>query len=319
MSKVSVIVPIYNVENYLRRNLESLRTQTYQDIEVLMINDGSTDNGQVIIDEFEQKDSRFKGYLKENGGLSSARNYGLKLIESEYVMFIDSDDFCEREMIEVCVQEMQINQLDMFVFAYNQYYVETSKKEKINLKIKEGVYSLEKDPSILAYTPNAAWNKMYRTALFKEYDIIYPEGYRHQDLGTTAKLLYLSDKVGYSNQALYNYLIDRPNNITSKVDKKAYHIIDMVKEILDFYQKNAVYKLYYDELNYLSEINLIQSLRKVVTNTNKEFVNQFIDDVFDMKKQYFNKKNRTYKIAFTSKDKIYLNRYLCKMYYLLKK
>ena len=318
MARVSIVVPIYNVEAYLERNLESLRTQTYTDIRVLCINDGSTDDSQAVIDKFVAMDSRFESYVKENGGLSDARNYGLKYVNSEYVMFIDSDDFCEPEMVELCIKGMDKEDADMAVFAYNQYYVETNSKEKIDLCIPSGTYTLEKRPEILAKTPNAAWNKMYRTKLFIDNNIEYPFGYRHQDLGTTAKLMYHANKIVYINTPLYNYLIDRPNNITMQVDKKIYHIMEMCKEILDYYKKQGVFKKYYDELNFLVERNLIVSLRKSIKFKDRIFALRFIDAVFAFKKQYFSRSNAKYDVVDAKDDYIYLNKHLLKTYYLYK-
>ena len=318
MAKVDIVVPIYNVEEYLDRNLESLMNQTFKDIRILCINDGSTDNSQKVIDEYAAKDSRFENYTKQNGGLSDARNYGLKYVDSDYVMFIDSDDFCEPTMIEESLKAMLDNQADMVVFGYNQFYTETNKKEEIKLGVESGVYSLKENPSILAFTPNAAWNKLYKTKLFINNNIRYPFGYRHQDLGTTAKLMYLSDKIAYLDKPLYDYLIDRPNNITRQIDNKIYHIIDMSKEILDYYQEQNVYEDYYDELNYLVERNLITSLRKSVKLKDKEFVFKFIDDVFEFKKKYFYRKNKKYNVKCAKDDIVYLNKSLLKFYFLYK-
>lgn len=318
MAKVDIVVPIYNVEEYLERNLESLRTQTYKDIRVLCINDGCTDQSQKIIDQFVSKDSRFESYIKKNGGLSDARNFGLKYVDSEYVMFIDSDDFCEENMVELSVEQMDSNGLDMLVFAYNQYYVEDGRKEKIELGIEDGVYNLKENKDILAKTPNAAWNKMYRTNLFKEHDIEYPFGYRHQDLGTTAKLMLHSNKIGYINEALYNYLIDRPNNITAQIDKKLYHIIDMSKEIMDYYKAQKVFDLYKEEFKYLVTRNFIQSLRKAVRLKDKDFVNQFLDDIFEVENDYFKNVKDKYGIVEVKDDNVYMNKMLLKAYYLYK-
>lgn len=318
MARVDIVVPIYNVEEYLDRNLESLSNQTFKDIRVLCINDGSTDNSQKIVDEYVSKDSRFESYFKQNGGLSDARNYGLKYVNSDYVMFVDSDDFCELTMVEDSIKAISLNNADMAIFNYNQYYTETHKKEEVKIDIKPGVYSLQENPSILAFTPNAAWNKLYKTKLFIDNDITYPYGYRHQDLGTTAKLMYLSNKIVYLDKSLYNYLIDRPNNITQQIDDKIYHIIDMSKEILDYYQLKDAFINYYDELNYLVERNLITSLRKSMNLKDKKFVFKFIDDVFEFKKNYFYRKNRKYKIESVQDDAIYLNKHLLKLYYIYK-
>lgn len=101
MKKVSVIVPVYNVEKYLERCLNSLVNQTLQDIQIIVVNDGSPDNSQEIIDRFEKEyPDKLKGYIKENGGLSDARNYGMQFVEGEYVAFVDSDDYVDETMYE---------------------------------------------------------------------------------------------------------------------------------------------------------------------------------------------------------------------------
>lgn len=101
MKKVSVIVPVYNVEKYLERCLNSLVNQTLQDIQIIVVNDGSPDNSQEIIDRFEKEyPDKLKGYIKENGGLSDARNYGMQFVEGEYVAFVDSDDYVDDTMYE---------------------------------------------------------------------------------------------------------------------------------------------------------------------------------------------------------------------------
>lgn len=316
MPKVSVVVPIYNVEGYLKKNLQSLHTQTYSDFEVLCINDGSSDNSPAIIDEYVKKDRRFIGYTKTNGGLSDARNYGMVRAKGEYIMFIDGDDFCEANMLEECVKAMDKDDLDILVFAYNQYYLEKNTKEFIGLEIEDKITSLQEDKSILAKTPNAAWNKMYKKRLFVDNDITYPFGYRHQDLGTTAKLMYYAKRIGYTNKAYYNYLIDRPNNITKAIDEKIYHIIDMCKEIVEFYLQKDYFEQVEDELQYLVNINFIQSLKKAMKLKDKEFVYGFIDDVFDFKEHYFKSKLKKYNCLEQRSYIVYMHRNLCKMYYI---
>lgn len=317
MSELTFIVPIYNVEKYVFKCLESIQRQTYKDFKVLCVNDGSTDNSRNIILDFVNKDSRFKLLDKENGGLSDARNYGLKQVDTKYVSFIDGDDFIEECFVEKTINEMRNNDLDILVFGYNQYYLEKNIKEANPLRIHKGVYSLKENKEILAYTPNAAWNKIYKTCLFKDNNIEYPFGYRHQDLGTTAKLFLKAKKIGYINDCLYNYLIDRPNNITTQIDKKLYHIIDMANEIIDYYKKNNVFEKYKEELKYLVTRNFISSLRKAVTLKDKEFVYEFIDSIFENLKS-FNGVKDTYRIKEVYNDFIYTNKELLKTYYKLK-
>lgn len=313
--ELTIIVAIYNVEAYLEKCLRSLKEQSYKDFKVLCVNDGSTDESPLIIDKFVNKDRRFIKLDKPNGGLSDARNYGLKFVETKYVMFLDGDDYFESEMIEICINNMNRDNLDMFVFSFNIISNYNNSTEEKNMKIGNGVYNLETKPEILAYTPNAAWNKCYKTSLFIDNKIEYPFGYRHQDLGTTPKLIYLSKRIGYLNKPLYNYIEDRPNNITTQVDRKLYHIIDMSKEIVDYYNNHGVGNKYRFELSYLVNANFIQSLRKVVTINDKIFVNKFIDDVFKYKKNNLSKVLK-YDLVNVKSDYIYQHKFLLKAYYL---
>ena len=320
MAKLSIVVAIYNVEDYIEKCLESLKNQTVDnDYDVICVNDGSTDNSRNLVLKYVDSDSRFKILDKENGGLSDARNYGLRDCNSKYISFVDGDDFVSNNYVEIALNEMEANDLDMLVFAYDQYYLATNTNEKINLKIKNGIYNLKDKKDLLAYTPNAAWNKIYKTSLFKDNNIEYPFGYRHQDLGTTPKLLLNSEKVGYINDSLYHYLIDRPNNITAQIDSKLYHIIDMSKEVMNYYKEKNVFTEYVDEFEYLVKRNFIQSLRKSMKLKDKTFVNKFIDDIFACSDEYFKNANHKYNLIEEDGDEVYLSKLKCKAYYLYRK
>ena len=318
MSNLTIIVAIYNVENYLNRCLDSLKNQTHDKYEVFCINDGSTDSSRDIILKYVNEDKRFKLFDKENGGLSDARNFGLERCDSKYVAFIDGDDFVENDYVEKSLAKMEADDLDMLVFAYKQYYLENGHEEINQLKIKEGIYNINEEKAILAYTPNAAWNKIYKTSLFKDNNIEYPFGYRHQDMGTTPKLLLKANKVGYFNEPLYNYLVDRPNNITTQIDNKLYHIIDMAKEVMDYYIKEDRFNEFVNEFEYLIKRNFIQSLRKAMKLKDKKFVNKFIDDIFDCSDKYFKESSHLYELVEENGDSIYLSRFKCKAYYFYK-
>ena len=313
MAKVDIVVSIYNVENYVFRTLLSLQQQTFSDIRILCIDDGSTDNSSAIIKKFTTEDKRFVYYHKTNGGLSDARNFGLDRVEAPYVMLIDGDDFCEKEMVQACVQAMEKDNSDMVVFPYYQYLLQENKQEIIPLQIEQGCYSLAQHKELLVYTPNAAWNKLYRSSLFLESGVRYPLGYRHQDFGTTAKLLARARKITYLSLPLYNYLLDRPNNITGQVDTKLSHIIPMSEEIIRYYQENGLFTTYQTELQALCFLNYRQSLRKAVHLQDWQFVNHFIDDIFQTYHHYFLKKKNPY-IQNGKGDFVYQSRWLCKLY-----
>lgn len=316
MKKISFVVTIYNVEEYLERCLESIKNQTYTDFDVLCINDGSIDNSENIIKNF-LGDPRFKLYNKQNGGLSDARNYGLKYVDTDYVMFVDSDDYLDKDLLFETMSKIEKSNADILVFGYNQISLSDNSIEKIELAFTDGVYSLKTNKELLALTPNAAWNKIYKTSLFKKYGFKYPLGYRHQDLGTTGKLLLKANTIEYLNKPLYNYIVDRPNNITSQVDNKLYHIVDMCKEIIEYYKSENMFDDYKEELEYLTKANCIQSMRKAMNIKDRKFVLKFIDDIYILFNTYFKDAKHTYYNHFNKHDMVYLSKFKCKLYYLL--
>jgi glycosyltransferase involved in cell wall biosynthesis len=320
MEKITVVVPIYNVEAYLERCLSSIQNQSFKDFKVLCINDGSTDGSKEKILPF-LKDSRFILFDKANGGLSDARNYGLRKVDTEYVCFIDSDDFLEKQYLERMIKRLEKDQADLVVCDYYQYFDEKNLKESIALPyLEDQVYSLDKNHDLLAYLNNAAWNKVYRTQVFMENGLEYPFGYRHQDLGLTFRYLYYAKKVVFVNEALYDYLADRPNNLTQMIDPKIDHILDMIQINADFFTEKKQFKHYENELTYLAGINLLNSLKKLPKFKDQKFVLSFIDQAFDQMEKTFPKFPKTsYPLMKEAHAWLYLNRNLLKWYYRYKR
>lgn len=317
MAKVSIVVPVYNVEKYLAKCLDSLLSQTYKDIKIIVVNDGSPDNCQNIIDEYQKNNPEIiESYIKENGGLSDARNYGLKYVDSEYVCFVDSDDYIENNLVERCIETIEKDNSDLVHFNYCRDNYETNEKENIINRIEAGVYNLKEDNYILAYSANAAWNKMYKTKLFKENNIEFPKGLLYEDLATTTRILTLCNKVSYIDDVLYHYQVSRSGQIMSKVSDD---IITVCEFIVDYYKENNIFDMYYSELDYLCKINIIDALRNLRNVENKKFVETFIDKAFDFLEKNFKKKNIKYDIILKKIDNVYLNRNICKLYYKIKK
>ena len=317
MKRVSIVIPVYNVERYLAKCLDSLLMQTNKDFKVIIVNDGSPDNCQDIIDDYVKEYPDFiQGYIKENGGLSDARNYGMQYVDTEFVLFIDSDDFVEPDLVEKVLGEVD-ETVDMVVFDYNQYYEKDDKKLVIHNGLKEGKnYSLSEHPDIMITIKNAAWNKLYRTSLFIENKIQYPKGYRYEDLGTTFKLLLHTRNIRFLNIPLVNYLVDRSGNITTTYDKKIYDILAMVKENNDYYIQKNSFQTYYEELKYITVRNVLECLKKTPYMSDSVFVMKFIDDSYTCIKEYFPDYRKTkYQLKQERFDNIYLNPFLCKLYY----
>ena len=204
---VSVIVPVYKVEQYLDRCLKSLVDQSYSNIEIILVDDGSPDKCYQICEKWAQRDNRIKVIHKANGGLSDARNKGLELAKGEYVCFVDSDDYVAKKYIEILYNLMRNNHTDMSavslkeVFSMEQEIDENEAYEKITTVFegKEAIKQLFFNDTFANY----AWNKMYKRELFE--NIRFPVGRKMEDLGTTYKLLLNAKRIAYSTQVLYYY------------------------------------------------------------------------------------------------------------------
>lgn len=204
---ISVIVPIYNVENYLEECLESLAKQTYPNLEIIMVNDGSTDNSETICKKYEHKLDNFYYFSKPNGGLSDARNYGLKKANGDYIGFVDSDDYVSPLFYQVLYEDLVNNDADISTcnFEMTDYKEVVTKSKNLNNRIK--LFSQEKAIKYLFSDTdmfrNFAWNKLYKVKCFM--NIEFPVGKKMEDLGTTYKTFLNSSKISYNMSKLYFY------------------------------------------------------------------------------------------------------------------
>ena len=235
--KITVIVPVYNVENYLNKCLDSLINQTYKNLEIIVINDGSTDNSGEICQEYAQKDNRIIYVEQENGGLSDARNAGLERMTGSYVTFVDSDDWVEPNYVEVLHNKLIGYQADIAIgnyYSYNEdeamYYFHVNSEsyyEKLydNISIFENLYDAKQMKS---FSLISAWGKLYKAELF-DY-IRFDKGKLDEDGYINQKLYLLVQKVIYINQGLYAYR-QRSGSITKTWTEKWMHaLVDAMSE-----------------------------------------------------------------------------------------
>lgn len=235
--KITVIVPVYNVENYLNKCLDSLINQTYKNLEIIVINDGSTDNSGEICQEYAQKDNRIIYVEQENGGLSDARNAGLERMTGSYVTFVDSDDWVEPNYVEVLHNKLIGYQADIAIgnyYSYNEdeamYYFHVNSEsyyEKLydNISIFENLYDAKQMKS---FSLISAWGKLYKSELF-DY-IRFDKGKLGEDGYINQKLYLLVQKVIYINQGLYAYR-QRSGSITKTWTEKWMHaLVDAMSE-----------------------------------------------------------------------------------------
>ena len=216
---ISIVVPIYNVEKYLERCVKSLLAQTYQNIEIILVNDGTKDLSGVIAEELKEIDDRIKVFHKENGGLSDARNYGLQYATGKYISFVDSDDFVDREFIRTLYDTMMETHTDVSAVGY-QMFSETVEPQVDNKKYPLEMFKGEEVIEHLFTNEkygNYAWNKLYLKTLFS--DVKYPVGKKMEDLGTTYILLDKCKKISFTPQKLY-YYFQRPDSILHSPDNQ---------------------------------------------------------------------------------------------------
>lgn len=240
LPKVSVIVPIYNVEKYIVRCIDSIINQTYKNIEIILVDDGSPDKCGEICDEYLKKDSRIKSLHKENGGLSDARNYGMKYATGDYTVFLDSDDWLKENMIETLVNISIENSADVvqsaFYYAYDKhmllderYYKEG--KEPIVLNNKE----LMKELVINERVKNFAWGKLYKTNLIK--DIPFKKGVLFEDIFWAHKVMSKVNKYVIVHTPMCYYL-QRADSIVATYTIRNLDILKGLKERHDFIKDN---------------------------------------------------------------------------------
>lgn len=253
----SIIVPVYNVENLLTRCVESIVNQTYKDIEIILVDDGSNDNCPALCDEYALKDKRIKVIHKQNGGLSDARNAGLDIATGDYIIFVDSDDYIERDTCQKIAQ--CINQLNPDI-VIGGAAVEGGKCN-LNHPIFTGTIS-GKEYLLQAYkekiAPMAAWLNIYRRDFLNQNHLQFKYGILHEDEQFTPRAFLLAQNVICLDYCFYHYII-RNNSITTQKDKRknASDLYDTFTELKKIYEKIETKELKKYLINSLSEKYLV--------------------------------------------------------------
>ena len=243
---ISVIVPVDRVEKYLERCVKSILSQTYKNLEVILVDDGSPDQCPAICDAWAEKDARVKVIHQENKGLSGARNAGIDAASGEYLAFVDSDDYVSPHFIEELYQLLQdtgcaIGQC-RFSYVKGDGLVEEGDSAFCIYRgesLMEQLYGPEEKATCFV----VAWNKLYRAELFKETGIRYPEGRIHEDEATTYRLFHEAKKLAFLDRALYGYYTENGGSITSVFSAKRLQWLTAHEERIAFFKKNGYEKL----------------------------------------------------------------------------
>ncbi len=251
MAKISVIVPVYNVEKYLEECLNSIICQTFSDIEIICVNDGSTDNSRTILEEYKRKDSRIIIIDKENGGLSSARNAGYKIAQGEFISYIDSDDWVESTMLEKLYNNITSLNSDIAICAVNQYDEWKGEMAKPTRYFSLAAFDKSFENRTFSYRETApfimevcvmAWNKLYRKSFLDYCNAEFPEGLIFEDGPFFFSIFFKTDKVSIVREFLYYYRINRQGSIVQIGGEKFLNIIDVVNLMYIYLKATPIWK-----------------------------------------------------------------------------
>ncbi|MGL5583222.1 MAG: glycosyltransferase family 2 protein [Cetobacterium sp.] len=272
--KISIIVPIYNAENYLEKCIDSILNQTFKDFELILVNDGSLDNSGKICDEYAQKDKRIVVIHKTNGGLSSARNIGLDIAKGEYIGFVDSDDWIEPEMYEVLYNSCIQNKSDVSVIGIN-----TCQNGEIIKKIKHlnKVYIGEEIIEEITSNKNnnigwTVWNKLWKFEKIKYLRFkegrIYEDGlFLYQSLGNI-------NSISIENDCYYNYRTDNVSITRSNISIKNMSFLENTIDIYNSIPSKYAKKIFINDLIYYTEYILLEILKENSIKRNLNILNE---------------------------------------------
>ncbi len=246
MTKVSVILPIYNVEKYLPKCLDVLLAQTLQDIEVICVNDESSDNSLQILENYAAKDDRIKIINQQNSGPGVARNNGIKAAKGEYIAFCDPDDWLAPNACEILYNKAKETGATLVEYAIMVHEEGRNKKQLKNNFYEQEITDISQNFPIIFRGVSAAWNKFCSAQLLKNNNILFSEGYCCEDLIFSVSVRYHAKKIIYINQPLYNYL-HRKSSITHKKSSVNLAVPDFINDTLRFLQTENIYPTVEDD------------------------------------------------------------------------
>lgn len=256
MPKVSIVVPIYNVEEYIEKCIKSLLNQTLQDIEIILVDDRSTDNSGNIAKKYaDENPNKIKYYRKENGGLSDARNYGIPYATGEYIAFLDSDDYIDNtayeEMYNKAIEENSDYVECDFIWEYPN-------KSKID---KQDYYFGKREMFINVRV--VAWNKLIKKEIITSNNIKFPKGLRYEDVEFTYKLIPYLNRTSYIDKPFVHY-VQRENSISNNQNQRNAEIFEVLNNVLEYYKEQKLYTEYEEELEYIyARYSLCSSLKRI--------------------------------------------------------
>jgi len=262
MIKVSVIVPVYNAEKYLAKCLDSLISQTLEEIEIIAVDDGSTDSSPGMLAGYAAKSSKLRHFTRANGGAADARNFGLTRARGEYVGYVDSDDFVDLDMFEIMFNKARERDSDIVECDLRHTYAGGEDKEAMSRYYTPG--------ELLCFGRYIVWNKIFRRDLLIEADAHFPAGFIYEDVAFVAKILPYISGYDYVDAAPIHY-VQRRSSVNNSKSVKTMDILAILDDITSFFAEKGFRAQYERELEYLfARILLCSSFERMCRIPDRE-------------------------------------------------
>ncbi len=317
--KLSIILPVWNTEKYIYKCLQSIFSNTFQDFELIVINNASEDNSEDIILDFKKKHSNKLIYLKrDRNDISEARNDGIECAKGKYIAFIDSDDYIAHNMFEVLIEKIEEDSFDIAVCDAKLVYEDSEDAKVVSSGYTQDLYHKNKIRETMPIFYPVMWNKIYKAELVKQ--VKFTSGVWYEDMEYLLKLYPHINSIGVVKYPLYNYL-QRKNSITYTYNDKLYDIINNMERVIACYKAEGVYEEYKDELEYLYARYAFTTFPKRLAKCKDKIkYNKGIDFALAKVKEYFPnyKKNRYLQLMGIKGRYIkHFNRFLSHMNYMV--
>ena len=263
--KISVIIPVYNTGNYLKKCLDSILNQTLKEIEIIIVNDGSSDNSLDIIKRYMKKNKNIILINKENGGQGSARNMGISRATGEYISFVDSDDFIDEEMLEEMYLTAKENDSDIVICNISDLNEKSGSTRDVSLNLKEDVSIQE---AILYSVPSVV-NKIYRRELLQDNKLFFNEKIWYEDFPYSIQLLVHAKKIKFINKPFYHYFHRIQSTMHNQNISKNLDILKAYNELEEYLKNNNYYDIYENEIQFLllKEV-FVATINRVIRTSN---------------------------------------------------
>lgn len=285
---ISIIVPVYNTEEYLDKCLDSLVKQTLQGIEIIIINDGSTDGSYRIIDEYKKNHpDKIKAYTIENRGPGGARNYGIRKASGRYLGFVDSDDYVDAFMFEKLFNKAEREASDIVVCGYVRHLI---KKDKKIFILQNEIFdkSVKENAELLLCSRAFFCNKLIKKDLFFTNDIFFPEDQFFEDDAIIYEILFHAEKISCVDEPLYYYRLDRDGSTVNTVDPRIFDIFKSCDRIAEFYSKQPDYKeKYYPAVERICQMHLFARIKTLLKGRDKKIAFDYFDQMYSWLKNNF--------------------------------